>query len=289
MLQRSYTNAPFMAKPVSRSKGIVSGIFSFLAYLCLTGAILCLLGASLAANTSFHESVMDGTHYTENFKNAIISGLNEIGLGLGIDEETVKTTLRNETVSKDIDASIEATLHGEVYDADIDAFKSALTEAAKEELTAKGIPITADVQQNLEEIVEQYGRKFVDSLQPSAMLKVYRTLPKFETPLYIGGSVLLLLFILFIVLIHVVNRSAHRSIRYDLFALTAGGGSCILISAFVFANDMIYRIPIRFEPLYTYLAAVFGTIFTALLVTGIVITVLSLAILLPVYFKTDDN
>lgn len=252
--------------------------FSFACFLLLTFVSIGLLVRTTVMNSSFVLRIVTGSQYTGLMTEQIQSRMVEWGANSGVTDETIfMNIVTQERVYEDTLTYFQNALTGQKV-LDTTDLEQSLYAAIDAYAQAGDISevTEAELQENIRHLVELcvdgYSQRVAVGLMPELGQIISRASRAFDIALLISAALIVLLIILLARWAH----SRRRTLRYLIYAMTAGlilwWGSLI----WIYSSRMVSRVALTSRPLYT-LATDF---LNAMLSRGLLIAIISTLLLI---------
>lgn len=208
----------------SKAKVIISAVFSFILFLCITCGVLSAGAAVTVLNEDYLKKCTEDSMYAEKNFNALQDLLADEAAEHGMPEELLKKQLDRSVFNSDLEKNMTAGLSGRDTDGTpAENFGTSVREAVDSYLKKNGVGDNSHIEQTVEEIVSAsagYYRVYTD-LPFAGYYAEYRAalvdFVKFAIPVCLGAALLII-----IVIIRLQQEAVNRKI-YICSSLFASG------------------------------------------------------------------
>lgn len=208
----------------SKTKMIISAVFSFILFLSITCGVLSAGAAITVLNEGYLKKCTEDSMYAEKNFNALQDLLADEAAEHGMPEDLLKKQLDRSVFTSDLEKNITAGLSGSDPDgASVDRFRTSVKDALDSYLKKNKVGANSNIEMTVEEIVRDsagYYSVYTDLLFAGYYAE-YRAMfvdfVKFAIPVCLGAALVLI-----IVIIRLQQEAVNRKI-YICSSLFASG------------------------------------------------------------------
>lgn len=279
-----------MAKKQVKSKGIISGVLSFLIAAFLTGTSV-LVGAKTGfCSVSMMVNLMCTDEYSSNVLEKFVTLSKDLSIPTGMPDTVMEGFVSKEDVKKDLRGFATASFRGQDYVFDTSGMQGRLQSNIEKYFKESGITLSESQAAAVPEFTAQIAKEYEQILSSMIFVKaISKVLPRFDKGFVPGLLIcvaLALLAVAFTVMFQLKRLS--RAFAYLAYGTLATALVNILLPGFLLLTGPYRKMTLEPEYFYNYVMSYINKSLSAFIFIGIFWAVIS-AILIVLSRKWEGR